>query len=66
MKYQAKAIGSGSDAAQSELQDKYHSVWSAPFFDPRSHMFLANELNRSSKANIEYSQASDGGEVGSA
>jgi len=25
MKYQAKAIGSGSDAAQSELQDKYHS-----------------------------------------
>jgi len=25
MKYQAKAIGSGSDAAQSELQDKFHS-----------------------------------------
>lgn len=28
MKYQAKAIGSGSDAAQSELQDKYHSQMS--------------------------------------
>ena len=26
MKYEAKAIGSGSEAAQSELQDKYHSV----------------------------------------
>jgi len=25
MKYEAKAIGSGSEAAQSELQDKYHS-----------------------------------------
>jgi len=28
MKYQAKAIGSGSEAAQSELQDKYHSQMS--------------------------------------
>jgi len=28
MKYKAKAIGSGSDAAQSELQDKYHSQMS--------------------------------------
>ena len=26
MKYEAKAIGSGSEAAQSELQDKWHSV----------------------------------------
>jgi 20S proteasome alpha/beta subunit len=26
MKYEAKAIGSGSEAAQSELQDKYHKV----------------------------------------
>ena len=26
MRYEAKAIGSGSEAAQSELQDKWHSV----------------------------------------
>ena len=26
MKYDAKAIGSGSEAAQSELQDKWHKV----------------------------------------
>ena len=26
MRYDAKAIGSGSEAAQSELQDKWHSV----------------------------------------
>jgi hypothetical protein len=26
MKYEAKAIGSGSEAAQSELQDKWHKV----------------------------------------
>lgn len=26
MKYEAKAIGSGSEAAQAELQDKYHKV----------------------------------------
>ena len=25
-RYEAKAIGSGSEAAQSELQDKWHSV----------------------------------------
>lgn len=29
MKYDAKAIGSGSEAAQSELQDKWHSVCGA-------------------------------------
>ena len=28
-KYEAKAIGSGSEAAQSELQDKYHKVRAA-------------------------------------
>jgi hypothetical protein len=27
MKYDAKAIGSGSEAAQSELQDKWHKVF---------------------------------------
>ena len=26
MRYNAKAIGSGSEAAQSELQDKWHKV----------------------------------------
>ena len=26
MRYEAKAIGSGSEAAQSELQDRWHSV----------------------------------------
>ncbi len=26
MRYDAKAIGSGSEAAQSELQDKWHKV----------------------------------------
>lgn len=26
VRYDAKAIGSGSEAAQSELQDKWHSV----------------------------------------
>ena len=26
MRYEAKAIGSGSEAAQSELQDKWHKV----------------------------------------
>jgi len=28
MKYEAKAIGSGSEAAQAELQDKWHKVGS--------------------------------------
>lgn len=27
MRYEAKAIGSGSEAAQSELQDKWHKVY---------------------------------------
>ena len=26
MRYEAKAIGSGSEAAQAELQDKWHKV----------------------------------------
>ena len=30
MRYEAKAIGSGSEAAQSELQDKWHSVTDDP------------------------------------
>jgi 20S proteasome alpha/beta subunit len=30
VRYDAKAIGSGSEAAQSELQDKWHKV--SPFF----------------------------------
>jgi len=32
MKYDAKAIGSGSEAAQAELQDKFHKVRSSLVF----------------------------------
>ena len=32
MRYDAKAIGSGSEAAQSELQDKWHKVHKPPHF----------------------------------
>jgi 20S proteasome alpha/beta subunit len=32
VRYDAKAIGSGSEAAQSELQDKWHSVCSLVTF----------------------------------
>jgi len=35
-RYEAKAIGSGSEAAQSELQDKWHSVtWYNRHAQPR-------------------------------
>ena len=33
MKYDAKAIGSGSEAAQAELQDKWKDVWCNWVFD---------------------------------
>jgi 20S proteasome subunit alpha 5 len=31
MRYEAKAIGSGSEAAQAELQDKWHKVGDGTF-----------------------------------
>ena len=34
VRYDAKAIGSGSEAAQSELQDKWHKVHNPPHFVP--------------------------------
>jgi len=38
MRYEAKAIGSGSEAAQSELQDKWHSVTDR-LIDTHGHEF---------------------------
>lgn len=44
MRYDAKAIGSGSEAAQSELQDKWHSV--RLHFSPYSVGLLCDYLLR--------------------
>lgn len=44
MKYDAKAIGSGSEAAQSELQNKWHKVC-ARFSDREIHLMHSTQAN---------------------
>jgi hypothetical protein len=67
MKYDAKAIGSGSEAAQSELQDKWHKVRSSclsrkPYLS-YSLEPLANDTPRSTNTNSPCAETSHGGEA---
>lgn len=71
MKYDAKAIGSGSEAAQSELQDKWHKVRFLPSPNPPSlplaYLLLcwvvANDTTRSSNPHSTRLETSHGGET---
>lgn len=70
VRYEAKAIGSGSEAAQSELQDKWHSVRHDSIHS-RSAMLtdsllIANDATRSTGTHATGPQAGDGREAGSA
>ena len=62
MRYDAKAIGSGSEAAQSELQDKWHKVSMTKIrlhTDP--HRFpSANDSTRGSAAHSKCAKAGNG------
>jgi hypothetical protein len=67
MKYDAKAIGSGSEAAQSELQDKWHKVRS-PCLSRKPYLSyslepLANDTQRSTNTNSPCAETSHGGEA---
>lgn len=67
VRYEAKAIGSGSEAAQSELQDKWHKVPSYPLSSYGSNsdreLFTANDTKGSPNSDVARSEASDGGEA---
>jgi len=66
IRYEAKAIGSGSEAAQSELQDKWHKVCDLLHVDRLdSLLFPANDIKGSPNPGITCPEASDGGETGS-
>ena len=64
MRYDAKAIGSGSEAAQSELQDKWYKVV-APAMSGRclADIILANHPSGCPKTDIAGIEAGDGGEA---
>jgi len=49
VRYEAKAIGSGSEAAQSELQDKWHKVRWIYLYPP----FFDDQLACNSKCHLE-------------
>lgn len=66
VRYEAKAIGSGSEAAQSELQDKWHKVLvpSYPFsFTAPDNSFPANDTKGSPNIDSARAEASDGREA---
>lgn len=67
MRYDAKAIGSGSEAAQSELQDKWNKV-SAFYGSPRLrlHHILGNVLTGCTDPDAQNLETGDGGKAGSA
>ena len=66
-------MGSGSEAAQSELQDKYHKASGTLFLSPHravnniTFFFLVNlleyDITRSSLTSAQSSETSDGGET---
>jgi 20S proteasome alpha/beta subunit len=62
VRYDAKAIGSGSEAAQSELQDKWHSV--RPLVPHNllrnAYLHAANDLEISTDPCTKSAQASHG------
>ena len=64
MRYDAKAIGSGSEAAQSELQSKWYKV--AALLRKRvriADLAIANQPFGSPKTDSAGIEASDGGEA---
>lgn len=64
MRYDAKAIGSGSEAAQSELQDKWYKVIGPAALTRRlADITLANRPSGSPKTDTTGIEASDGGEA---
>lgn len=69
VRYEAKAIGSGSEAAQTELQDKWHKVRRIDLYDlfrVNPHWLpTANVTQRSPNIDFACTQAGNGGEVGS-
>ena len=64
VRYDAKAIGSGSDAAQQSLQDAFHKV-SFAFLHLNSRLSLlpANDPDGGAYLGLESVEASDGGEA---
>ena len=66
VRYEAKAIGSGSEAAQAELQDKYHKVsvqgWlsSIALTDNRYFSATANDPARSAVFSTQSLERCDG------
>jgi 20S proteasome subunit alpha 5 len=62
VRYDAKAIGSGSEAAQSELQDKWHSVrlGSLCVRMCSPYLFIANNSERGAGPCVKGAQASNG------
>jgi 20S proteasome alpha/beta subunit len=69
IRYEAKAIGSGSEAAQQELQDKWHKVRSCSYSCESDSalslcIYIANDVEGSTDIDSASVEASDGGEAG--
>jgi len=69
-RYDAKAIGSGSEGAQAELQNEYHKVYTALMvsllFGSPANTFvsLVIDARRGRDVSAEDPEAGDGGEAG--